>query len=365
MRSGSGAGETMARILWLSVETPDRKGQGGQRRQFHQIRELARLGHDITVLSPLSEQDDSSLRGIARVARPRLYLGPLAIPGRFDALRRRALSDEWDRIVVSHAESVGLLPPETPTAPVLIDLHNVMSAWHVRRGQHNESKAWTAREQQALDRADAVTTCSAEERRRLIAQHPDVHIPVIVAPLGVDPEEWPDQSWDRSEPIVAMFGSWGWHPNQAGLEWFRTRVWPSVQERMPTARTLVAGSGVTDAADWPTGMEYVGRVDDLAAFTAQATVVAVPVFDGVGAAVKFAESLATGASVIATSDGANAFDDSPALVSDDAQEWADLIVDRLTSRADATPPDGSRTTALRGLTWADSIAPLDTWLSSG
>lgn len=355
----------MSRVLWMSVETPDRDGQGGQRRQFHQLRELSRRGHDITVVLPWSEQSDASLEGLVEVERSRLHVGRFPIPGRFPALRRRALDGRWDRIVVSHAESLGLLPPERPTAPVLVDLHNVMSAWHARRGQPAETDAWLDREQRALARAEAVTTCSAEERRRLLTQHPGLQTPVIVAPLGVDASEWPAQHWTRAEPIVALFGSWGWHPNRAGLEWFRTQVWPRVRERTPDARALVAGTGVSDADAWPAGMEYHGRVDDLAAFTAQATVLAVPVFDGVGAAVKFAESLASGAAVVATADGANAFDDSPAYVSDDPNEWAEWITGKLRHRGRDPVPDAARSHALTRMTWARAVDPIDEWIRGG
>ena len=45
---GHGYGEhvtsTAARVLWLSNETPDRHGQGGQRRQYFQIAALVAAG---------------------------------------------------------------------------------------------------------------------------------------------------------------------------------------------------------------------------------------------------------------------------------------------------------------------------------
>ncbi len=352
----------MARVLWLSVETPDRNGQGGQRRQFHQIRELAALGHDLTVLTPAGPQDHSTLHGIARVERHRIAILGRALRFLVMRIRKRVATGGWDAIIVSHDDSLFLLPETQSTAPVLVDLHNVMSSWHRRRGLDDLAADFHLREVDALSRADAVSTCSAEESRRLLAAHPELSIPAIVAPLGVDPEEWPEQDWNREEPLVALFGSWGWHPNGAGLDWFRDDVWPSVRSRVPTARALVAGSGVNDSEAWPAGLEYVGRVPSVAEFTASATVVAVPVFDGVGAAVKFAESLASGAAVIATPDGANAFDDAKSKVSSDAGEWADWIVERLTDRANATVPDPARDDALSRLSWHASVGPLDEWI---
>src|SRR5690606_2996522 len=106
-------------------------------------------------------------------------------------------------------------------------------------------------------------------------------------------------------------------------------VWPAVKSRSPDAEGLVAGTGVADTGDWPGGLRFVGRVDDLAAFTAAAAVVAVPVIEGVGAALKFGEALATGSAVIATPDAASALPSSGAYTSADPVEWADWIHQRL------------------------------------
>lgn len=354
----------MARVLWLSSETPDRHGQGGQRRQFHQIRELVELGHDITVLCPTSPQDHTSVAEFAAVERPRIAVRGRLIPWLVAKVRKRIEAGGWDRIVVSHIESMWLLPPHRGTAPVLVDVHNVMSDWYARRGLTADQALWHSQESDAIVRADAIATCSSEERRRLLAQHPGVEKAVIVAPLGVDPAEWPEAAWDRSLPLVSLFGSWGWHPNKAGLHWFRTAVWPLVHEKMPEARAVVAGTGTT-SEDWPDGLEYVGRVDDLVELTSRSTVVAVPVWEGVGASVKFAESLASGASVIATPDGANAFDESGAYVSADADDWAEWIVARLKGRNQAAVPDPARADAVARLTWKTSVHPIDAWLAGG
>lgn len=351
----------MARVLWVSSETPSRDGQGGQRRQFHQINSLVRRGHDVTVLVPTSPQDDRSLRGLVPVIRPRLEV--LGRPSRRRVLRMRRMiaAGDWDAIVLSHDESAWLLP-EGLTTPVLLDLHNVTSHWHLTADRVEQARRAQTAEARALSLAAAVTTCSAVETRRLLAVHPEVADRAFTAPLGVDPAEWPDRGFARDAPRVVLFGSWSWHPNRVGLEWFVETVWPLVLARFPDARAVVAGTGVDDASSWATGIDFVGRVDDLADLTAGATVVAVPVFDGIGASVKFAEALASGASVVATTDGSNAFDDPPAFVSDDATAWADWIADRLRRRGDEPAPAAARGVALEKLTWDAAVEPIDAWL---
>lgn len=353
----------MARVLWVSSETPDRNGQGGQRRQFHQIRALLDRGHEITVLVPASVQDDSSLRQIVFVHRPRLH-----IRGRFRRLligrAHRLIADpQWDAIIVSHHESWWIMPERTPRlAPVLLDVHNVLSHWHQAAGREEDSRVALAQEASAVEDATVVTTCSIIECGRLKQMHVVARDKTFAAPLGVDPKEWPDANFVRTKPIVVLFGTWGWRPNSLGLQWFLEGVWPRVRAALPDAVALVAGSGVENTESWPDGARFVGRVPDISAFTASATVVAVPVLEGVGASVKFAEALATGAAVVATPDGANGFVRPPAFVSDDPGAWAEWIVDRVRHRAEEAAPAASRAIALRDMTWDAAVAPVHEWL---
>ncbi len=353
----------MARVLWVSTETPSRDGQGGQRRQFHQIKALVARGHAVTVLVPTTGQSDASIRTVVPVIRPRVTV--FGRPRRRLVLRARRTIGEprWDAVVVSHHESSWLLPESLDT-PVLLDMHNVMSHWHAVGGRSDAAEEERVTESRAVRSADGVMTCSDVETRRLLGVHPEAAGKAFTAPLGVDPDEWPDRGFSRDEPRVALFGSWSWHPNRVGLEWFAARVWPLVERRLPGAVALVAGTGVDDTSTWPPSMRFVGRVEDLAGFTASAAVVAVPVRDGVGASVKFAEALATGAAVIATPDGANAFDEPPAFVSDEAGTWADWIVARLRRRGREPAPSPSRAIALSTMTWDAAAAPIDEWLRS-
>jgi glycosyltransferase involved in cell wall biosynthesis len=354
---------TRVRILWVSAETPSRDGQGGQRRQFHQINSLVARGHDVTVLVPTAGQSDASIRTIVPVIRPRLGLFGRMSRHLVRRMRRTIGSAEWDAIVVSHHESFWLLPDHV-SAPVLLDIHNVMSHWHHAAGRAALAEQARGMEVHAIRAADGVMTCSAVETRRLIAAHPEASGKAFTAPLGVDPAEWPDAGFPRDQAFVALFGSWSWHPNRLGLEWYVRGVWPHVVDRVPEAVTLVAGSGVDDTSWWPSGIRFVGRVPYLYDFTSAASVVAVPVKDGVGASVKFAEALATGAAVVATADGASAFEAPPAFVSDDEREWAEWIVERLRRRSIEPAPSPARAIALTQMTWDAAAGPIDDWLRS-
>ncbi|WP_175985672.1 glycosyltransferase family 4 protein [Microbacterium tenebrionis] len=353
----------MARILWVSVETPDREGQGGQRRQFHQINGLVGRGHEVQVISLHSDQSISSIETIAPIRRFRVAVRGRSVPMLVARMHRAIVTADADAVVVSHVDSRWMLPSGLHVErPVLLDVHNVLSTWYDKRGIVELRDDELEAEQEAFEHVTAVMTCSALEAERLRGSHPQLRLPVIVAPLGVDPREWPDAPLDRENPIVAAFGNWSWHPNRLGLEWLLDQVWPSVREHVPDARLEIAGTGA-DPSSLP-GVAVLGRVDDLVSLTASATVVAVPVFEGLGASVKFAESLATGAAVAATPDGANGVDSPPCLVSADPGEWAEWIVARLRNRRAEAAPAAARSYALAELTWAQAVGPIDAWIRS-
>lgn len=347
------------RVLWLSHETPDRFGQGGQRRQYFQIKALAERGHQVHVVSLLSPQSDASLRRIATVERPRTHVRGRRLPWTRGLVRRRAESGRWDRIVLAHGESLSMIADGWDRPPLLVDLHNVYSVWNARLGWAEMARAERAVEERALRLADTVSVCSTAERDRLLSDATS-DTPVIVCPHGVDADEWPPQRWDRSRPVVAAFGSWSWLPNERGLQWFLAEVWPAVRRAVPDAEFRIAGKEL----DWlvPTaGVTFLGRVPDLGTMLADATVVVSPVFDGAGASMKYAESLACGAHVAATCDAATAAPGSPGLVSDQPGEWIAQLIDWLCRRT-AEVPAPERDHALHRLTWSRTTAPLDRWL---
>lgn len=346
----------------MSNETPDRLGLGGQRRQLFQIEALLHAGIDVEVMTLAGPQEDTSVRELTRVRRVRRRL-PRGVPNplAWRSIERAARSGRYTSVVVAHTESWGLLgddPGSLPT-PVLLDAHNVLSDWHARLGDPGTAAELARTERRILEHAQAVAVCSSTELDRLPvggAAHR------FVLPHGVDLSEWPDPPPLPEAPAVVMFGSWDWLPNERGLLWYLHEVWPTVLAAVPEARCRVAGRGVPPEALGVPGVEYVGRVARLDDFTADATVVAVPVLEGVGASLKLGDSLASGRPVIATRDGASAHPQSPARVSDDPAEWADTLARWLKDpQAAAEAGAATRAFALEHLTWRETSRPLIQW----
>jgi glycosyltransferase involved in cell wall biosynthesis len=178
-----------------------------------------------------------------------------------------------------------------------------------------------------VDAILAVTEEDAAAYRRLGAT-----VPLHVAPVGMEPDDWPDLS-GRGEPATLVFlGSLDWRPNLEAVRWFVGEIWPLVRAEVPGARFLLAGSNPPArlaAAGRREGIEFLGRVADVRRFLASGTAVVVPVLSGGGVRVKILEAMALGVPVVSTRLGATgiaARESLDLLLADGAAEFAAACV---------------------------------------
>lgn len=263
----------------------------------------------------------------------------------------------WDGTVVAHTESWRTwqrLLRRLDTGSVLVDMHNVLSAWYRHQGLVDEERRWAQVEEDIFASGASVSVCSSSEAALLGNRRAS-----ILLPHGIDPGEWTVARAPRRRPVVKLFGNWAWAPNAAGLRWFLDDVWTRV-DHADGWTCEIAGSGVPTTL--PAGVLAVGRVPSISEFLADATVVAVPVREGVGAPVKYAEALASGVPVIATSAGAPYPAPRPACVSDEAAEWVRVFRRILEASAEYDAAARRvRDEALARLAWHVVSAPLIAW----
>lgn len=317
-------------VLWLSVETPDVNGGGGQRRQFHQISALVKAGVTVAVATLDGPQDDSAIRSVTVVHR---FVAQRRLGRQSGRGLERVLEEERPRrAIVAHVESFPSVGGDLRRAgiPFLIDFHNVVSRWHKSVGANRSAAGWRAREENALTAATRATACSFEERAELVALGTPTF--VDVSPHGVSLGEWPASALSSTrEPALAMFGSWQHKPNALAAEWLVHEVWPIVRRAVPDSRLVLLGPG--EAPRRVLGVEGVenrGRVEDLAGALGRIRVVGVPIQRGIGSRVKFIESLASGAAVVSTTLGCEGFDSDGGFVeANTPMEFAGACIDLL------------------------------------
>jgi polysaccharide biosynthesis protein PslH len=341
------------RVLHLTPELPCALGgTGGSTRQFHLLRRLAELGHEVTVVAPVAhDQEDGAsrlgeagieLRAVRRPAsraleglralarRPRLALDAAAMPvlaWQAEVFRtslrpvvERTLAEvSPDVVTVEHDHAASWAPRGVPA---VLTLHNVSPAYYASRGLGLEARRFARHDRTYLQRYGtlvAVSDRDAEQARRLTEAR------VEVVPNGVATDELRPAPESGGPPTLLFSGTMNHPPNVEGILWFAREILP----RIPGARLLVVGRDPTEAVRRLTAdprIEVTGDVPDIAAYFAHATAVVVPLRSGSGTRPKVLEALAAGRAIVSTRLGAEGLEVNPGthlLLEDDPARFAE------------------------------------------
>lgn len=166
-----------------------------------------------------------------------------------------------------------------------------------------------AYEMSILDKLDGVAAISPTDAEHFIAH--GTHTPVMTAPFAVDPKDYPyEDDPIKGTPVFFHLGSMDWLPNEEGIRWLLTNVWPKVLKKHGKARLHLAGNQMPkDLLELD--MERVrvnGRVKNALLYMNTRDVMLVPLFSAGGMRVKIIEGMALGKAIISTPVGAEGID---------------------------------------------------------
>ena len=147
-------------------------------------------------------------------------------------------------------------------------------------------------------------------------------------------------------PLRLLIVGWlGFAPNREGALHFAEKVFPKIRQTIPNAELHIAGKArdkqVTDRLNAIEGVQALGYVDDIAEEYRQCRVVIVPVYQGAGTSVKFAEGMMMNRPMVVTTMGVRGFDTvcragSEYLLANNDDEFAANVVHLLQSPEEAT-----------------------------
>ena len=127
---------------------------------------------------------------------------------------------------------------------------------------------------------------------------------------------------------LALIGTWTWHPNRIGLEWFLREVKPLLPKDITIA---IAGNTPADLiAAWP-GVNFVGKVPDATKFVESGKLIPLISRAGTGVQLKTIETFELGKPSVATAHSVRGIGNIPAncTMADKPAEFAAAIVERL------------------------------------
>src|SRR5215218_9616336 len=318
------------RVLHLTPELPCWPGgTGGATRQFHLLRRLVELGHEVTVVAPIAAGEELRRDELERVGiRLRAAERPSSRP--LEAVRAIAREPR--------------LAARAATLPAVLTLQNVGRHYYESRARaaHGPRAAWFGFEARRfarharrwLPRYRALVAVSDRDAADLRGGSLGGAV-VEVVPNGVASDEL-EPLPPSDEPATLLFtGTLSHPPNAEGIRWFADRAWPDVRAARPDARLLVVGRdaprAVLELAGRP-GIEVVGAVPAMSPFFARATAVVVPLLSGGGTRLKILEAFACARSVVSTTTGCEGLaveDGRELLVADGAEAFAAATLDLL------------------------------------
>jgi glycosyltransferase involved in cell wall biosynthesis len=175
----------------------------------------------------------------------------------------------------------------------------------------------------------------------------------------------PDPGVPRHDGMIVMTGNMFHAPNVDGVEYFCSRVFPLVRQRVENAILWLVGSRPAPAVKkWAADphIKVTGFVPDVRPYLRQAMVSVCPVRLRIGTQTKVLEALACGTPVVTTSAGNHGIAGTSGehlYVADDPQEFADRVVSLLQRQRWNELSQNGRRLVVENFTWEASTARLE------
>jgi glycosyltransferase involved in cell wall biosynthesis len=236
-------------------------------------------------------------------------------------------------IVERYIDEVRAKAPQARLVFMTVDLHFVreMREAQLLNDPHLFAEAEISRisELASIAKADATIVVSTYEADIVRSALPTARVHVV--PLLFDIPDRPGPISLAGRPDIVFVGSYQHSPNRDAAAYFAREVWPRVRQRLPHARFLVVGSGVTPdvRALSGGGVQVLGFVKDLDAVFATCRMSVAPLRFGAGLKGKVASSMLAGLPVVASSiavEGTPLRDGVEVLVADTPEVFADAVV---------------------------------------
>jgi polysaccharide biosynthesis protein PslH len=184
-------------------------------------------------------------------------------------------------------------------------------------------------EHAAINRYDLLVPITARDLDEY--NHMGNQRPALACPAGIDFSNIEPVKYQAVPFILYFLGSLDWLPNQEGIFWFLSAVYPLLLKQYPTLEFHVAGRNAPRSLirkmQQP-GIRFYGEVKDPQAFITAHPVLVAPCFSGSGMRVKIIEAMAMARTVITTSIGAEGIQAVPGkeiMIADNVEKFVACI----------------------------------------
>ncbi len=352
------------RILQIAPQIPFPQSDGGKVGIFNITKQLARLGHKVTLLAldvhkPKDVEQLLEYCNLIRIPHSnknspgRAFFNLFStIPyniskyysGRCEARLKEVLANNrFDVVHVDHLHMghYGLLCKQYAGVPIVLREHNVESVIMERYLSVTKSsilRVWLRSqlrrirkyETQMAGRFDACCMVTKQDEKNLRSLQPSARTWVI--PAGVEERYFESPPGREKIPnSVALVGDFQWRPNRDALSWFVEAIFPRVLEKRPQTVLYIIGKNIPEMIKAPRPGTVVirGLVDDFREELQQYEMLVVPLRVGGGIRLKILESFAMRIPVVSTAigcEGIEAAHNGHLLIADTEEAFAVEII---------------------------------------
>jgi glycosyltransferase involved in cell wall biosynthesis len=377
-------------LLFIPKIFPRASVIGGPILIHHRIKNLSKMGYQITVLAPAysdDEHNDTSLDPYceeiilidstrsktprelqelqAKLERPSFFLsGDGGYDPRLDQALRSLLAKRPYGAIIAEYSMMGqylegareVIPDGTMT---IISVHECYTqAFRQRRSKgepiSDETMERLFEYEFAMYRwVDRVVSLTREDMEVLIRLAPDLKGKTRVVPHGVDTDFYtppPERSWDTKN--ILFLGNFRHHPNVDAVQNFMTHSWGRISKEVPDARFYAIGFNpppeLLALKSHRVIVREGGSHSDVREVYWNSDVFVAPIELGGGFRGKMLEALACGLPVVSTSLAASGIDPvkgEEMFVTDDYSEFTEHVI-RLLKDIDLRKAVGARSRAL-------------------
>ena len=353
------------KILFLTLKLPHSEVVGGNRIVFQRIRYLAERGHEVGVVSYVTNENRHQIENLRQyvshldtVALPHRnilfrvlhdYLGAPSRPAliwkvfswkMLQAVAEQVEEQRYDVVVSEFSEMAQFLykNPYLSAVHTVMSCHRCMTASYEKYREMKEVR-WRLHlkslpqicqlrtyEFDMYRSADRVVVLTPQDRFTMQYYAPDLAI--SVSPSGVDIEELQKKSSLVREPIILMTGYMQDPSNEDSVQWFVHHIWPALRERHPELKFYIVGADpsvrIRNLVQDDERIVVTGKVDDLRPYRNLASMLVSPVRLGSGMRTKVLEAMASGLPVVSTSlgmQGIEAQNGVNCLIADTAEQF--------------------------------------------
>ncbi len=352
----------MMKILFLTTIIPRQKRMGSEVASQCYIDALAHLGHQVTVVGYMRQDDvfETSdqefvvdtryietkkakfypfLWFILGLLKKLPYSAAKYYSRKYIRTVKRLISEEeYSLIVLDHSQLGWLANYLPPKVKIISNTHNIehelyldiykqansfLSQW----AYYREAKLIKKMENQLATIAHEVWTLTKEDAKYFASVVGEKKVRVLSLPPAL--QQTANKQLHKTCDI-GIIGSWLWKPSQEGLIWFLKYIYPNLPKNISIH---IAGRGAQWLTDKYPQISYLGFVPDAIEFMAQAKVVAIPTLSGGGIQIKTLDAIASGSKIVATSVAIRGIDDFPKTVevTNEPEKFAQLLKSAINS----------------------------------